>query len=217
LPAAARYRSFIAAFENSEDILSPDVHALLNHRTARYEQVISEILPRETLDLGLFTDLYLYLPDDLLTLTDRVSMAHSLEVRVPFLDHELVEFVARMPARLKVRGLQKKVLFRKAIAPWMPEGHLNRRKQGFSIPLAAWLKGPLRPMLQDLVASREGRESPWLNHSAVGKLVEEHLAGKQNHEVRLWGILCFREWERQYAHRSITQLPIRQADRSAQQ
>jgi asparagine synthase (glutamine-hydrolysing) len=198
LPAAGRYRSFIAAFENSEDILRPDVLALLDHQTSRYEQVISELAIHEALDLGLFTDLYLYLPDDLLTLTDRVSMAHSLEVRVPFLDHELVEFVARMPARLKVRGLQKKFLFRKAITPWVPEGHLHRRKQGFSIPLANWLKGPLRPMLLDLVASQEWRESPWLNHSAVQKLVEEHLAGKQNHEVRLWAIICFREWERQF-------------------
>jgi asparagine synthase (glutamine-hydrolysing) len=199
LSPAGRYRSFIAAFGNVDDILHPDLRALLNHRMSRYQQVISELAIREALDVGLFTDLYLYLPDDLLTLTDRVSMAHSLEIRVPFLDHELVEFVARMPGHLKVRGLQKKFLFRKAVAPWVPEGHLHRRKQGFSIPLGAWLKGPLKPMLSDLVESRESRESPWLNHTAVRKLVEEHLAGKQNHEIRLWAIICFQEWKRQYA------------------
>jgi asparagine synthase (glutamine-hydrolysing) len=199
LPLADRYRSFISAFQNVEDILHPDLTTLLgSQRRPRYDRIISELAIRETLDLGLFSDLYLYLPDDLLTLTDRVSMAHSLEVRVPFLDHELVEFVARMPARFKVRGLQKKILFRQAIGPWMPEGHLSRPKQGFSVPMATWLKGPLRPMLSDLVTSREWRESPWLNHSAVRKLVDEHLAGKQNHEVRLWAIVCFREWERQY-------------------
>lgn len=199
LSAANRYRSFIAAFGNVDGILHPDLSVLLDHRISRYQQIIRELAIRETLDVGLFTDLYLYLPDDLLTLTDRVSMAHSLEVRVPFIDHELVEFAARMPAHLKVRGLQKKFLFRKAIAPWVPKEHLHRRKQGFSIPLAAWLKGPLKPMLSDLVESRESRESPWLNYSAVCKLVEEHLAGKQNHEVRLWAIICFSEWERQYA------------------
>lgn len=204
MPLADQYRSFISAFQNVEDILHPARHELLNHRMSRYEQVISELAIHDTLDLGLFTDLYLYLPDDLLTLTDRVSMAHSLEVRVPFLDHELVEFVAQMPARFKVRGLQKKVLFRKAIAPWVPKEHLHRRKQGFSVPLAGWLRGPLKPMLSDLVASQECRESPWLNHSAVRKLVDEHLSGKVNHEVRLWAIICYQEWERQYRSSQVT-------------
>jgi asparagine synthase (glutamine-hydrolysing) len=201
---ADQYRSFISAFQNVKDILHPALHELLNHRMSRYEQVVSELAIHDTLDLGLFADLYLYLPDDLLTLTDRVSMAHSLEVRVPFLDHELVEFVAQMPAPFKVRGLQKKVLFRKAIAPWVPKEHLHRRKQGFSVPLAGWLKGPLRPLLSDLVESQECRESPWLNHSVVRKLVDEHLSEKVNHEVRLWAIICFQEWERQYRGSQVT-------------
>jgi asparagine synthase (glutamine-hydrolysing) len=199
LSAVDRYRSFIAAFENTDDILHSDLREILDHTTSKYEQVIDQLVLQNTLDVGLFTDLCLYLPDDLLTLTDRISMAHSLEVRVPFVDHELVEFVARMPAHLKVRGLQKKFLFRKAIAPWVPKDHLHRRKQGFSIPLGAWLKGPLKPMLSDLVESRELRASPWLNHKTVRKLMDEHLAGKQNHEVRLWSIVCFWDWERQYA------------------
>jgi asparagine synthase (glutamine-hydrolysing) len=197
LNLAQRYRSFIAAFWDPKEILHPDLHASLSGRTSQYDQVISGLTLHHTLDLGLFADLYLYLPDDLLTLTDRVSMAHSLEVRVPFLDHELVEFVARMPAALKVHGLQKKFILRRAVAPWVPKGHLNRSKQGFSVPMASWLRGPLRPMLTDLVESQEMRGSPWLNHTTVRKLADEHLSVKMNHEVRLWAILCFREWERQ--------------------
>jgi len=198
LSSADRYRSFIDTFWGDENILHPDLKSSLSLRTSRYEQVIDELAIHHILDIGLFADLYLYLPDDLLTLTDRVSMAHSLEVRVPFLDHRLVEFMARMPARFKVRGFQKKYLFRKAIASWLPKGHLNRPKQGFSVPMAAWLKGPLRPMLSDLAESQRWRESPWLNHLAIGRLIDEHLIGRANHENKLWALICFSEWERQY-------------------
>jgi asparagine synthase (glutamine-hydrolysing) len=198
LPRAAGYRRMIAAFADLDEILRPEVHRALDARTSRYDEVIDGVDIRHPLDVGLFSDLYLYLPDDLLTLTDRVSMAHSLEVRVPFLDHHLVELAARMPARLKVRGLQKKWLFRRAVAPWLPKGHLNRPKQGFSVPMAAWLRGTLRTLVSDLMASRELRESPWLNHAAIRKLVHEHLTGRANHEVRLWALIAFCEWQRRY-------------------
>jgi len=198
LPPAERYRCFLAAFEDPAEILHPDLHASARSRYARYQEIIQGLPIHDPLDLPLFADLRLYLPDDLLTLTDRVSMAHSLEVRVPFLDHTLVEFVARMPAALKVRGHQKKYLFRRAVASWLPHSHLSRPKQGFSIPLASWFRGSLRTLLTDLVESRACRESSWLNWTAVKRLVAEHLSGGQNHENRLWALLCFLEWERQY-------------------
>ncbi len=197
LPAAERYRAFIAAFRDVRDILHPDLHAVLAHQTSRYDQVMGQLVSRHTLDIGLFADLYIYLPDDLLTLTDRISMAHSLEVRVPFLDHELVELLARMPAPFKVHGFQKKALFRRAIAPWLPSAHLSQRKQGFSVPMNVWLKKPLKCMLLDLLEQQ--KQSPWLNHATARQLVAEHLGGVRNHEVRLWAILCFLEWERQLA------------------
>jgi asparagine synthase (glutamine-hydrolysing) len=198
LSRTAGYRRLIAAFADVREILHPDVHGRLDGRASRYEEVMKELDIRDPLDVGLFSDLYLYLPDDLLTLTDRVSMAHSLEVRVPFLDHHLVELVARMPARLKVRGLQTKRLFRRAVAPWLPKAHLTRPKQGFAVPMAAWLRGALRPVVSDLIASRDVRESPWLNHRALQRLADEHLNGTANHEVRLWAVICFREWQRHY-------------------
>ncbi len=198
LPARERYRAMISAFARPAEILHPDVAEQVEGSASCYDAVMDEVDGRDVLDLALFSDLALYLPDDLLTLTDRVSMAHSLEVRVPYLDHELVEFVARMPARLKVRGLKKKWLFRKAVAPWLPDGHLRRPKQGFSVPMASWLRGPLAPMLTDLVDSRACRESPWLGQAAIRRLVDEHVSGRANHETRLWAVVCFLEWERQY-------------------
>jgi asparagine synthase (glutamine-hydrolysing) len=197
LAPAERYRGFVTAFATPDRILSPDVCAALGPSTSRFDDVVGELRVQSAVDWGFFTDLYTYLPDDLLTLTDRISMAHSLEVRVPFLDHELIEFSARIPARLKVNGFRKKILFREAIRSWVPESHLTRRKQGFSIPLDAWLRGPLRSMLVDLVSSRQVRESSWLDGAAVRRLVDEHLDGRITHEVRLWAILCFLEWERQ--------------------
>jgi asparagine synthase (glutamine-hydrolysing) len=191
-----RYRSFTAAFCDVREILHPDIRPSLDLKNSHYNHIVSALSICDPLDLGLFADLYSYLPDDILTLTDRISMAHSLEVRVPFLDHKLVEFVAQIPARLKVRGFKNKILFRKAITPWLPKQHLSRHKQGFSVPMAAWLRGPLKPMLMELVTNQRCRESSFVNHSSIRRLVDEHLNGKANHEVRLWAIICFQQWER---------------------
>lgn len=198
LSTVESYRSMIAAFGDPWEVLQPDLRAATAGWRPRFEQVVTDLGLRHPVDLAQYTDLLLYLPDDILALTDRVSMAHSLEVRVPYVDHELLEFVAAMPPALRVRGVRKKYLFRRAVAPWLPPENLARPKQGFSIPLASWLKGPLRPMLTDLLESQALRESPWLSAPAVRSLVEEHLRGTRNHEVRLWAILCFSEWERQY-------------------
>ena len=197
LSLVERYRSFITAFRDVRDILRPDVLAGLGQTEGRYEEVARQLRVRNALDFGLFMDLSFYLPDDLLPLSDRISMAHSLEVRVPFLDHHLVEFAAKIPARLKVRSFQKKYILRRAIEPWLPPGHLARPKQGFSVPLAAWLRGALKPMVLDLVESRQCKESAWLRPDVVRRMTKEHMAGVYNHEVRLWAVICFLEWERQ--------------------
>lgn len=197
LPLKERYWNFIAAFDDVPKILNPDVSALLVGTIHRYDQVITDLTVCDPSDLGFFTDLGLYIPDDLLPLSDRMSMAHSLEVRVPFLDHYLVEFAARIPARLKVNGMQKKYIFRKTIAPWIPRQHFKRPKQGFSVPVASWLRGSLRTMLCDLAESQAWHDSPWLNQTAIKQMIDEHLTGSHNHESRLWAVLCFHEWERQ--------------------
>jgi asparagine synthase (glutamine-hydrolysing) len=198
LPLAQRYFSFIAAFANASDILHSDVIKQVGSGAPRYEEIIRGLTVREPLDVALTSDLHLYLPDDLLTLSDRISMAHSLEVRVPFVDHQLIECLSKMPARYKVRGFQKKVLFKKVIRDLLPPEHFARPKQGFSIPLAYWLRGSLKTMLLDVTGSRAAKESPWFDWPKVKKLVDEHLSGQHNHEIRLWGILCFQEWSRQY-------------------
>ena len=110
---------------------------------------------------------------------------------------KLIEFVFRIPARYKIHRFQKKFILKQAVASWLPEGHVSRPKQGFSIPLGAWLRGSLRTMAYDLVESRRCKESPWINYGYLRRMMDEHMRGDSNHEVRLWGVLCFLEWERQ--------------------
>ncbi|MDX1402319.1 MAG: amidotransferase 1, exosortase A system-associated [Kiloniellales bacterium] len=138
-----------------------------------------------------YIDLKTYLPGDILVKVDRSAMANSLEVRVPLLDHEFVEWVCRLPADLKLRGRQSKWLFKRALAGQLPQEIIDRPKQGFSIPLAAWLRGPLRA---DLEAALQ-QESLWdcglFDQEGLRKLFTEHMRATGDHSAALWGIIVF--------------------------
>ncbi len=197
LEGPSMYRSFIVAFEDASSVLRPDALAESGSTKHYYDEIAEQLRGLDPVDFALHCDQLLYLPDDLLPLSDRVSMAHSLEVRVPFLDHELVEFAATIPSSLKLHCFEKKSIFRKAVGDSLPPSHLKLPKQGFSIPVADWLRGPLKPTLMELASDRVLGNSDWLNPIVVRRLVKEHLEQSANHENRLWSILCFLEWERQ--------------------
>jgi asparagine synthase (glutamine-hydrolysing) len=144
----------------------------------------------------MLVDLHLYLPGDLLTLTDRVSMHHSLEVRVPFLDHPLVELMARVPAEYKASVWRKKILLKDAFQSLLPNSILHRNKQGFSIPLALWLRTDLTPFMREILSSNEIKRIGYLNFPEVEALVSSHLTGKENHENKLWGLINLVLWHR---------------------
>jgi asparagine synthase (glutamine-hydrolysing) len=135
----------------------------------------------------LHADLSGYLPDDILTKVDRTSMAVGLEARVPFLDHELVESVMALPADWKLRGRTTKWILREAMADLLPPRVLRRPKEGFSIPLKNWLRGPLRPMMGDLLSGVLQRG--WFEPDVVRRLEAEHLRGRENHAHRLWCLM----------------------------
>src|SRR5262249_18579128 len=130
----------------------------------------------------MLADLQLYLPGDLLTLTDRVSMFHSLEVRVPFLDHPLVEFMARVPSKYKISGWTKKVLLKQAFAGLLPKTILQRKKLGFSVPLGLWLRRELAPWMREILSPTEVKQVGYVHYAEVERLVGEHLTGQANHE-----------------------------------
>jgi asparagine synthase (glutamine-hydrolysing) len=135
----------------------------------------------------LHADLSGYLPDDILTKVDRTSMAVGLEARVPFLDHELVEKVMALPEEWKLRGRTTKWILREAMRDVLPSSVLGRSKEGFSIPMKNWLRGPLRPMMDDLLAGVE--ERGWFDAAVIRRLETEHLQGRENHAHRLWCLM----------------------------
>ncbi len=144
-------------------------------------------------------DLGLYLVDDLLVKTDRLSMAHSLELRVPFLDRRVAEFALALPTPLKVRGLAKKRLLRRALAPLLPREVVRGRKQGFSIPLAAWLRGPLEPFARETLSAATLARQGCLDPDTVTPLLDRHCSGKEDLSRQLWGLMAFTLWFDRYA------------------
>ncbi|HLH15008.1 MAG TPA: asparagine synthase (glutamine-hydrolyzing), partial [Solirubrobacteraceae bacterium] len=139
-------------------------------------------------------DLGVYLVDDLLVKTDRMTMAHSLEARVPFLDRAVWELALALPDAQKVRGMDKKRLLRLAGEEWLPRGMLAGRKRGFSIPAAAWLRGVLAPFAREVLSPRELEAQGFFEPAVVAALLDEHLARTRDHSRQLWGLLCFTLW-----------------------
>jgi asparagine synthase (glutamine-hydrolysing) len=161
---------------------------------ARYAETAGapELARLQDVDFGV------YLVDDLLVKTDRASMAHSLEVRVPFLDTAVTNLAFSLPTRLKVRGLQKKVLLRKAVEPLVPREIVHGRKRGFSIPAAAWLRGELEPFARATLSAETLRRQGFFQPEPVTRLLDEHVAGREDWSRQLWGLLAFTLWyERQ--------------------
>jgi len=144
-------------------------------------------------------DTAVYLVDDLLVKTDRASMAHSLEARVPFLDPVPAELALALPTRHKVRGLSKKRLLRRAVAPLVPRQIINARKQGFSIPAAAWLRGDLEPFVRDVLSVEAVRRQGVFRPEAVTALIDRHVARREDLSRQLWGLMAFALWFDRYA------------------
>jgi asparagine synthase (glutamine-hydrolysing) len=142
-------------------------------------------------------DLGIYLADDLLVKTDRMSMAHSLEARVPYLDPGVAELALALPTSLKVRGLAKKRLLRQAAEPLIPSTITRARKRGFSIPAAAWLRGELLPLARELLAPERTRRQGYFQAAAVTALLDDHVARRQDYSRQLWGLMSFSLWVEQ--------------------
>ena len=138
----------------------------------------------------------LYLQDGVLVKVDRASMAHGLEVRAPFLDHTLVEFAARLPPRLKLKGQTTKVILKHAVRDLLPARIIRRRKAGFMIPLAAWLAGPLRPMVEELCSPQALAEDSFFDPARVRQILAEHNSGRCDHRKMIWSLLAFQFWRK---------------------
>jgi asparagine synthase (glutamine-hydrolysing) len=146
----------------------------------------------------LWTDQLYYLPDDILYKCDRMSMAHSLEVRPPFLDHRIVEFAARLPENFKIRGGKLKYILRELMKDRLPGSVLSRQKEGFDIPAHDWLRTTLRPLLLDVLNERDVRESGIFSCTTVRQLISSHLERRVNVGYHLWGLMILFLWMKKW-------------------
>jgi asparagine synthase (glutamine-hydrolysing) len=158
----------------------------------------------DPLALVQYLDLQTYLVGDINTKVDRASMAHSLEVREPLMDHPLVEWMATLPATLKIRGNEGKVLLKQAAEAMLPKELLYRPKMGFSVPLARWFRGPLRERVRDALLGEQLAATGWVDRRCLERLVDQHQGGQRDHSASIWTVLMFEAFLRQAGGASIS-------------
>lgn len=202
LPREQRYATIPNVFDRAVHgaLFSP---AFLAQRRARISECAArfyeECNAASYLERIMYVDMRLWLPDDLLVKVDRATMAHSLEARVPFLDHRFVEFVARLDPDLKVRGGERKYLLKKLAEKFLPHAIVHRPKQGFVMPLSEWLATGLRDRVErSLGPAGLGRRNLFRD-GALARLLAEHRAGRRNHAGRLWALTVLEIWFERYA------------------
>ncbi len=165
------------------------------HRLARHFERYSQ-LPWPSQMMRFDTETYL--PEDVLTKVDRMSMAHSIESRVPLLDNEVVAFAATLPAEMKIRDNRRKHVLKEVAATLLPPEILNRRKQGFGVPLGVWFRGNLPELFSDTLLGAASLQRGYFEPAFVRQIVGEHVSGKRDHTLRLWQLVVFERWHEQY-------------------
>ncbi|HYT83148.1 MAG TPA: asparagine synthase (glutamine-hydrolyzing) [Gemmatimonadales bacterium] len=201
--APDRFLGLLSRFSDGERpaLYAPSLRASISGRAAsdRFHSLYRAQDCPGGLAAGLYFDYMTFLPDDILALSDRLAMAHSLEVRVPFVDHVLVEAVFPIPERVKIgTWWRNKRLLRRALRPRLPPAHLRAAKRGFVGPTSAWLRHELRQMLGDELSADRQRRLGYFETATVDTLLREHLTARQNREGVLWALLCFSVWHRVY-------------------
>lgn len=200
-PMAQRYPRWLTYFTNDAKPLlySREFTGRLNgSRDSWLSSLCSELSQLDPVDAAMAVDIVSYLPYDLLVKVDITSMANSLEARSPFLDHEVMEFAARLPVEMKVRGRQLKHLLKKAFADLLPPENINRRKMGFGVPVGQWFRGPLREMLCDALLLQPARSRGYFQDLHIARLVDDHLNERADNSFQLWSLLMLELWRREF-------------------
>ena len=187
LGPTGRYMSYVSVF--SPALLGELLKANGTPQTASNNGAASTTLKNyfarcssaDSLNQIEYVDIKTSLADDLLALTDKMSMAASIECRAPFLDHELVELTSRIPSNLKVRGLEMKYLFKKVVKPWLPEEILRRKKRGFGAPMGAWLRNDLKALVQETLSETQVKRRGLFHWEVVQKVISSHDQQRGDH------------------------------------
>ena len=194
----ARWRLFLSDLMRSH-LFTADAQKCISRGAVQHiADLYQRAGRRHRVDRNLYVDVKSYLVDNCLVKMDRMSMAVSLEARVPLLDKELVALAFQIPANLKVNHRQTKVLLKRIAATHVPPECVYRPKEGFSIPIKNWLATDLRPLISDLLAADQVRQQGIFNPNTVDRLISEHFQGRANHSHNLWSLIVFQAWYRQW-------------------
>ncbi len=204
LDAAARYIDSISQFNTprKRNLYTKGHKAKMNGNAGRGEAVYREIAESVStgnqIDNLLYLDSKTYLPSDILTKVDRMSMASSLEARSPLLDHKLIEYVMRIPTDLKLKGGETKYIFKKAIEGFVPHEILHREKQGFGVPIGDWINMQLKERMRADLSDQRTRERGYFDTQYINVLLDEHAAGRRDHSHALWTLWMLELWHRRF-------------------
>ena len=202
MPAYDRYARWMAYFPEGErqDMYTPELNAELRNRTApsimRDAYLASDA--EDELNRLLDLDVQTYLPGDLLVKMDIASMAHSLEVRSPLLDHRLMEISASLPGSWKIAGLTTKKIFKDALRPWLPDHILDRPKQGFGVPLGTWFRGEMRGYPREILLDPKTLDRGWFREQKVTQLLDEHENSTRDNTNKIWSLIQLELWLRMF-------------------
>lgn len=177
-----------------------------------FQDLVNKVYSDEPLNRLLYVDSKTYLPGDILTKVDRMSMAVSLEARAPLLDHKLIEFVTRIPASLKLAGLETKYLLKKAVKDLVPSEILDRPKQGFGVPIQEWINQQLRSRLRETLTEPRTRHRGYIDPRYIDVLLDEHERGRRDHSTGLWALFMLELWHRQFLDKGSTMSLTSHAD-----
>jgi asparagine synthase (glutamine-hydrolysing) len=194
--AAQRSAQYISTDDANRGLYTPAMAALVGPASTDdlVRALIRGVEGLDPVNRALLIDFETLLPDQVLPFVDRLSMAHSVEVRPPFLDHRLVEFVARLPGSMKIKNGRIKHLLKEAVRGLIPDAILDRAKEGFLMPINAWILDNLGSFVRERLAPERLASHGWLDAAAVGRLLSEHYARTHNHGNRIWNLLMFQVW-----------------------
>lgn len=200
-PMVERYAGWVSFFrpEDKEQLYTPAMQSVLGESRPLgwMEGLFAEETGLDAAEAAMAVDVQSYLPYDLLVKVDITSMANSLEARSPFLDHEVMEFAARLPMHLKLKGKNAKRLLKTAFADILPPENVHRRKMGFGVPIGEWFRGPMRGLLCDSLLSERSLNRGYFRPDEVKRLVSQHLEKQADHSSKLWSLLMLELWHRE--------------------
>ena len=172
----------------------------LDQTAIRFGELYAASTATDPVNRLLDLDIQTYLTDDILTKVDIASMAHSLEVRCPLVDQDLMVFAASLPGDVKLRGLQTKVILREVAKPLLPEKILSRRKQGFGLPIDRWMREDLAPLSRDVLLDQTARERGLFDPSAIEALLQQQQRGEPRGD-QIWALMMLELWYREFIDR----------------